>query len=144
SVEEREHAVGRRMLDDVELDEATQPPVSHVALTQIVEEDGTEREILRDNMPFGSIARGEYGTYFIGYAADPDIPERMLRRMFVGEPVGSTDRLLEFSTAVTGTLFFVPSAAMLDDPPPARAAADPGEPAPARGDLGIGDLRSAR
>ncbi|GAA4863634.1 Dyp-type peroxidase [Pseudonocardia benzenivorans] len=146
SVEAREHAVGRRMLDDVELDEQTQPSDSHVALTQIVEEDGTEREILRDNMPFGSIARGEYGTYFIGYAADPDVPERMLTRMFVGEPVGNTDRLLEVSTAVTGNLFFVPSTAMLDDPPPARTAAAAAEPAPARsaGDLGIGALRGAR
>ncbi|GEL22900.1 peroxidase [Pseudonocardia sulfidoxydans NBRC 16205] len=143
SVEAREHAVGRRMLDDVELDDATKPTDSHVALTTIVEEDGTEREILRDNMPFGSIADGEYGTYFIGYAADPDVPERMLQRMFVGEPEGNTDRLLEFSTAVTGNLFFVPSTAMLDDPPPARTAAvaDEPDPAHAHGDLGIGDLR---
>ncbi|MBN9110366.1 MAG: Dyp-type peroxidase [Pseudonocardia sp.] len=144
SVEAQERAVGRRQLDNVELDEATQPPDSHVALTTIVEQDGTEREILRDNMPFGSIARGEYGTYFIGYAADPDVPERMLRRMFVGEPVGSTDRLLEFSTAVTGGLFFVPPAAMLDDPPPARTDAAAEEATPARSDLGIGDLRTAR
>lgn len=145
SVEAREHAIGRRMLDDVELDDATKPPDSHVALTTIVENDGTEREIVRDNMPFGSIARDEYGTYFIGYAADPDVPERMLRRMFVGDPPGSTDRLLEFSTAVTGGLYFVPSAALLDDPPPARSPA-PESPAPARavGDLGIGDLRGAR
>ncbi|ODU02088.1 MAG: peroxidase [Pseudonocardia sp. SCN 72-86] len=140
-VEAQEHAVGRRQLDNIELDDAEKPADSHVALTTIVEDDGTEREILRDNMPFGSIARGEYGTYFIGYAADPDVPER---RMFVGEPEGSTDRLLEFSTAVTGSLYFVPSAAMLDDPPPARSAAEPAEPAPATGDLGIGDLRSTR
>ncbi|WP_098960822.1 Dyp-type peroxidase [Pseudonocardia sp. N23] len=144
SVEARELAVGRRMLDDVELDDATKPPDSHVALTTIVDDDGTEREILRDNMPFGSIADGEYGTYFIGYAADPDVPERMLRRMFVGEPEGSTDRLLEFSTAVTGSLYFVPSAALLDDPPPARTAAEAARPAPAHGDLGIGDLRGTR
>lgn len=144
SVEAREHAVGRTMLDDIELDDADKPTNSHVALTTIVEDDGTEREILRDNMPFGSIERGEYGTYFIGYAADPDVPERMLRRMFVGEPEGNTDRLLEFSTAVTGSLFFVPSAAMLDDPPPARTAAEPEESVPAHSDLGIGDLRGAR
>lgn len=39
----------------------------------------------------------------------------MLTNMFVGDPVGNYDRLLDFSTAQTGTLFFVPSLDMLDD-----------------------------
>jgi len=37
--------------------------------------------------------------------------------MFVGEPAGNTDRLLEVSTAVTGGLFFAPPQEVLDDPP---------------------------
>ena len=40
--------------------------------------------------------------------------EQMLRRMFVGEPFGSYDRILDFSTAATGTTFFVPSADLLE------------------------------
>ncbi|GAA4523333.1 Dyp-type peroxidase [Amycolatopsis samaneae] len=121
-VEARDHAVGRRMVDDVELADDVKPGDSHVALTTIEDEDGTERKILRDNMPFGSIARGEYGTFFAGYAADPAVTEQMLTRMFLGEPAGHTDRILEVSTAITGGLFFVPPADFLDDPPacPAR------------------------
>ena len=34
---------------------------------------------------------------------------QMLESMFIGNPVGNTDRLLDFSTAITGTLFFAPS-----------------------------------
>jgi len=39
----------------------------------------------------------------------------MLQNMFVGRPPGNYDRLLDFSTAVTGGLFFVPSATFLDN-----------------------------
>ncbi|QWF84937.1 Dyp-type peroxidase [Amycolatopsis sp. CA-230715] len=116
-VEARDDAVGRRMLDDVELADGVKPADSHVALTTIEEGDGTERKILRDNMPFGSIARGEYGTFFAGYAADPGVTEQMLTRMFTGASAGHPDRILEVSTAVTGGLFFVPPADFLDDPP---------------------------
>ncbi len=98
------------------------PPDSHVALTTIEDEDGTERQIVRDNMPFASIATGERGTYFIGYARTPAVIEQMLTNMFIGNPPGTTDRILEFSTAVTGALFFVPTAAFLDDPPEAPGA----------------------
>ncbi|GAA1855769.1 Dyp-type peroxidase [Pseudonocardia ailaonensis] len=141
-VEAREHAVGRRMLDDVELSDEEKPTDSHVALTTIVEEDGTEREILRDNMPFGSIERGEFGTYFAGYAADPGVTERMLTRMVVGDPPGHSDRILEVSRAVTGALFFAPSADFLDAPPPRVTPPQPAQEEPTRADLGIGSLRA--
>jgi putative iron-dependent peroxidase len=137
-VEERESSVGRRMLENLEIPDDEKAPDSHVALTTITEADGTERDIVRDNMPFGSVGRDEYGTYFAGYAADPSVTELMLTRMFVGEPPGTTDRLLEVSTAVTGGLFFVPPADLLDDPPPLptdAAGASPGD-----GTLGIGGL----
>ncbi|TCK21768.1 Dyp-type peroxidase [Pseudonocardia endophytica] len=137
-VEERECSVGRRMLENLEIPDDEKAPDSHVTLTTITDPDGTERDIVRDNMPFGSLARGEYGTYFAGYAADPSVTERMLTRMFVGEPPGTTDRLLEVSTAVTGGLFFVPSADLLDDPPPLPTATD--EPT-GDGTLGIGGLK---
>lgn len=117
TVEAQEKVIGRTKLDDIELDDDVKPADSHVALTTIVDPDGTERQILRDNMPFGSVGRGEFGTYFIGYARTPDVTERMLERMFLGDENASHDRILDFSTAVTGTLFFVPSADLLDDPP---------------------------
>jgi putative iron-dependent peroxidase len=138
-VEAQERAVGRRKLSDIELPDDRKPADSHVALTTITDPDGTERQILRDNMPFGSPGRGEFGTYFIGYSSTPAVIERMLENMFIGDPPGSHDRLLDFSTAVTGTLFHVPTADFLDDPPPAP------EPAVAAratdGSLGIGDLK---
>jgi putative iron-dependent peroxidase len=116
-VEEQERVIGRRKLSDIELADDVKPANSHVALNTITDPDGTEQAILRDNMPFGSPAHGEFGTYFIGYAKTPSIVERMLRNMFVGDPPGSYDRILDYSTPVTGTLFFVPTGEFLDDPP---------------------------
>ncbi|MGW3076341.1 Dyp-type peroxidase [Kitasatospora sp. NPDC001132] len=151
SVEEQEGAVGRTKLTDIELADDVKPADSHVALTVITGPDGEERKIVRFNMAFGSFDRGgEFGTYFIGYAADPGVTEEMLRNMFVGNPPGTTDRLLDFSTAVTGGLFFVPTADFLDSPPPAPPAEPAGAPAPdapapapssGDGSLGIGSLK---
>ena len=118
SVEEQERAIGRTKLSNVEMDDEVKPANSHVALNTIIEPDGTQRQIVRDNMPFGSLEAGEFGTYFIGYAATPSVTELMLQRMFLGDPPGNYDRILDFSTAVTGTLFFVPTTEFLDDPPP--------------------------
>ncbi|MFG3344328.1 Dyp-type peroxidase [Streptomyces sp. NPDC048018] len=169
-VEEQERVIGRTKSANVELPDAVKPADSHVALNTIVDEDGTERQIVRDNMPFGAVGRGEFGTYFIGYARTPEVTERMLDRMFLGAPAGAADRILDFSTALTGCLFFVPSADFLDDlpdPPAAtrRAGAAPAEAAPAgplpeaagpdtaeaavpagtvaAGSLGIGSLKGA-
>ena len=66
-------------------------------------------------MPFGRPGHGEFGTYFIGYSRTPRVTETMLQNMFVGRPPGNYDRLLDFSRAVTGSLFFVPSATFLDN-----------------------------
>jgi putative iron-dependent peroxidase len=115
SVEEQERAIGRTKLEDLELPDDIKPDNSHVALNTIVDEDGREHHIVRFNMTFGTVG-GERGTYFIGYAREPDLIEQMLRNMFVGKPPGNYDRILDFSTAVTGSLFFVPNAAFLDDP----------------------------
>jgi putative iron-dependent peroxidase len=116
-VEEQERAVGRTKLTNIELPDDVKPANSHVALTTIADESGDELQIVRDNMPFGRVGEGEFGTYFIGYSATPDVIEQMLTNMFIGSPPGNYDRLLDFSTAVTGTLFFVPTADFLDDLP---------------------------
>jgi porphyrinogen peroxidase len=113
-VEEQEKIIGRTKLSDIELDDAVKPTSAHNALNTI-EVDGEEVKILRDNMPFGQVGSGEYGTYFIGYARSPATTEQMLENMFVGSPPGNYDRILDFSTAVTGSLFFVPSQPLLDD-----------------------------
>ena len=140
STEEQEAIMGRTKLDNVEIDDDDKPRKSHKSLATIEDGEGGELAILRDNMPFGRPGAGEFGTYFIGYSGRLWVIERMLERMFVGAPPGSYDRLLDFSTAVTGTTFFVPTAGMLDELTQPPADAPPTE-APATGSLGIGSLR---
>lgn len=157
TVEEQERVIGRTKLDDIELPEAVKPPDSHVAANTIVDADGMQRQIVRENMPFGTLGTAELGTYFMGYAADPEVIERMLENMFLGDPPGRHDRILDFSTAVTGSLYFVPTVDFLEDPSATLAgrwsATMPDEPAdepatmadgPASGSLAIGSLRSRR
>ena len=141
-VEQQEHAVGRTKLSDIELPDEVKPSNSHVALT-VIEENGEEREILRFNMPFGRVGSQEFGTYFIGYSSTPDVTEQMLRNMFIGDPPGNHDRLLDFSTAATGTLFFVPTVDLLEAAP-APAPDVSAVPVSSRPDpsLGIGGLRA--
>ncbi|MFJ2936780.1 Dyp-type peroxidase [Streptomyces sp. NPDC087219] len=139
TVEQQEHVIGRGKASNVEMPDDVKPSNSHVALNTIVDEDGVTRQIFRANMPFGRIGGGEIGTYFIGYARTPAVTELMLRNMFLGDPPGNTDRILDFSRAVTGGLFFVPSADLLDDLPAA-----PPDAAVRQGDsLGIGGLKGA-
>ena len=102
-------------------------------------------------MPFGEAGKGEFGTYFIGYSRSPRTIEQMLENMFVGRPPGNYDRILDFSRAVTGNLFFAPTATFLDDVSPDQPAAAPAAAPPADapqptpsgrdGSLGIGSLK---
>lgn len=112
-VPEQEAIVGRSKVENIERDDA-EGRKSHRSLNTLVDADGREHDILRDNMPFGRPGHGEFGTYFIGYARDLSVIERMLHNMFVGDPADAYDRILDFSTAVTGTTFFVPSHDLLE------------------------------
>ncbi|KAF5490084.1 putative deferrochelatase/peroxidase YfeX [Colletotrichum siamense] len=115
STEKQESIIGRTKLDNIELNDADDGrQQSHKSLATIEDEDGNEHDILRDNMPFGSPASGEFGTYFIGYSNKLWVTEKMLERMFIGNPPGLHDRILDFSKAVTGSTFFVPSAKVLE------------------------------
>jgi porphyrinogen peroxidase len=154
--EVQEKIIGRSKLSDIELDDSVKPTCAHNALT-VIEENGKEIKILRDNMPFGRPGHGEFGTYFIGYSRTPRTIEVMLENMFIGRPPGNYDRILDFSTAVTGSLFFIPTSSFLDDVTPSEASsteaagAQTSGPAPAQssssaapakdGSLGIGSLK---
>jgi putative iron-dependent peroxidase len=155
--EAQEKIIGRTKLNDIELEDAVKPTSAHSALT-VIEENGKEIKILRDNMAFGRPGHGEFGTYFIGYSRSPRTTEQMLENMFIGRPPGNYDRILDFSTAVTGSLFFIPTASFLDDVPPDQAvpaansdpkpsatssAAETSDPTPPSkdGSLGIGSLK---
>lgn len=147
STTEQEKVIGRTKLDDYELSDADKPANSHVA----VNDQDEVGNIVRANMPFGSVKDGEFGTYYIAYADDPTVTETMLERMFLGTPDAAYDRILDFSTAVTGTSFFTPPAgffdALPDAPAPAAAvareslAANSVVSANGHGSLGIGSLR---
>jgi putative iron-dependent peroxidase len=152
SIEEQELIVGRTKLSDIELPDDVKPPNSHLALNVITGPDGEERQIMRFNMPFGRVGAEEFGTYYIAYARTSELIEQMLTNMFIGDPPGNTDRILDFSTAITGSLFFVPPADLLEDlaSSPARDAEPAGDaepdgaaraPAPGDGSLSIGGLR---
>src|SRR5277367_1212195 len=160
-VEAQERIIGRKKLSDIELSDAEKPISAHSALT-VIEENGKEVKILRDNMPFGRPGHGEFGTYFIGYSRTPRITETMLQNMFVGRPPGNYDRLLDFSAAVTGSLFFAPSSTFLDnisgdapnsaaigvspgsDAASASSAGDPPTGSLETGSLGIGSLKGQK
>jgi len=144
--EVQEKIIGREKLSDIELDDTVKPTNAHNALT-VIEENGKEIKILRDNMPFGRPGHGEFGTYFIGYSRSPRTIEQMLENMFVGRPAGNYDRILDFSTAVTGNLFFVPTASFLDGVTLDQSAAVKSSSSIAAaaaskdGSLGIGSLK---
>ncbi len=149
--EAQERIVGRTKLSDIELDETVKPTSAHNTLT-VITENGQELQILRANMPFGQAGAGEFGTYFIGYCRTPRVTEQMIENMFVGRPPGNYDRLLDFSRATTGTLFFAPSATFLDAatadapasaPPagPSTAKSAPPTTAELDGSLAIGSLK---
>lgn len=112
--EEQTLVIGRKKLSDVELSDEEKPSNAHNALT-VIEVDGVEMDILRDNLSFGNASKNEYGTYFIGYAGQVNVTLKMLENMFIGVPEGNYDRLLDFSTAKTGSLFFCPTVDFLDD-----------------------------
>ncbi|MBY0275136.1 Dyp-type peroxidase [Candidatus Binatia bacterium] len=147
--EEQEAAIGRTKADDIELDDAACPPSAHKARTTITR-DGAEQKILRQNRAFGTSS--ESGTYFIAYARDLSVTEEMLVRMYVADADGVYDRLLDFTTPVSGTNFFAPSLDVLEgladapaDAPAVATATDSTTPAAeVPSTLGIGDLRGGR
>jgi len=150
TIEEQENVFGRHKQSDVEMPDDVKPKNSHSALANV----GDDFKIIRDNMPFGNMSTNEMGTYFIAYASTFSTVKKMLNNMFIGDPPGNYDRLLDFSTAKTGSLFFVPTLDMLDDfssgdfdIPTTGTTIQPNnnndtrQAKPADGSLGIGSLK---
>ena len=115
STEQQEKVIGRRKFNDVELEDDVKPLNAHNVVSKAYDEEGNELKIVRGNMPFSNPAKGEYGTFFIGYARSFKTTRQMLEHMFLGSKEGYVDRLLDFSTPISGTLFFVPTYDFLDD-----------------------------
>lgn len=114
STEEQEKVIGRRKFDDIELGDDEKPKTAHNNVSKAHDADGNELKILRANVAWAYPSKNEYGTYFIGYARTFSTTHQMLKNMFAGNEEGYTDRLLDFSTPITGNLFFVPTYDFLD------------------------------
>ena len=101
--EVQEKYVGRRKYSDLELSDEEKDPRAHNIISQD-NRDGEEHKIVRMNVVFANPGEGVRGTYFIGYARHWDVTRQMVTNMFTQD-----DRLLEYSTAEKGQLFFIPS-----------------------------------
>lgn len=114
-VSEQEKVIGRYKNSDIEMTDEVKPTNSHSALAGITDAKGNDLKVVRDNMPFVNSITKEVGTYFICYASTFTTVQTMLNNMFIGNPKGNYDRILDFSTAKTGTMYFAPTMDMLDD-----------------------------
>lgn len=114
STEEQEKVIGRRKFNDMELGDHEKPATAHNNVSKAYDKDGNEMKILRANIAFAHPLKNEYGTYFIGYARSFSVTKQMLKNMFLGNEDGYIDHLLNFSTPISGTLFFIPTYDFLD------------------------------
>jgi putative iron-dependent peroxidase len=109
-VKVQEGIIGREKADSKELADKAKPATAHIARV-VIEENGKELEIVRHSMPYGTVS--EHGLFFVAYCRTLDIPEKMLGRMMGAAGDGVSDRLMDFSRAVTGATFFAPSLKVL-------------------------------
>jgi putative iron-dependent peroxidase len=103
---EQEQIIGRTKRGSIELPKAKKPETAHISRV-VIERDGAELQILRQSYPWGEVQ--EAGLYFAAYTKSLDVFDSMLARMMGTTGDGLHDRLMEFSRAVTGATFFVPS-----------------------------------
>lgn len=107
---EQEAIIGRTKPDSVQLPDDVKPPTAHISRA-VIERDGEELQIVRHSYPYGSVR--EAGLFFVAYARTPEHFELMLARMMGVSGDGVRDRLMDFSRAVTGAAFFLPSMEVL-------------------------------
>ncbi len=108
STDDQERAIGRHKFSDRELEDDEKLPNAHNVVSKDMKDD-VEHKIVRMNVPYSDPAKDITGTYFIAYTKDFSITNRMLDGMFT-----KSDRLLDFSTPISGTLFFIPSKTTLE------------------------------
>jgi putative iron-dependent peroxidase len=109
-IPEQERIFGRTKLNSEELTENQRHPSGHLARVQVVE-GGSELEIYRRSVPYGTVA--EHGLYFVAFSADRTRFDRMLARVFGTSVDGVHDRLTDFSRPVSGAFYFAPSLSTL-------------------------------
>ncbi len=110
SLLEQEQVIGRTKYENLELEGDDMPPTSHVSRTD-VDVDGVAQKVYRRSTPFGTMH--EHGLYFVSFATALSRHDIQLKRMYGLTEDGLKDRLTEFSQALTGSYWYVPSAPQL-------------------------------
>ena len=102
----QEAVIGRTKADSIELEGDALAPDSHVARTDVTK-DGVALKIYRRSAPYATLAR--HGLYFLAFACARERHQIQLERMYGISGDGLHDRLIDFSTADTGSYLFAPS-----------------------------------
>jgi putative iron-dependent peroxidase len=100
---EADNSIGRRLSDNVELEDA--PESAHVKRTA-QESFDPEAFMLRRSMPW-SIPEAEGGLFFVTFGKSFDAFEAQLARM-IGDEDGISDALFQFTRPVSGSYFWCP------------------------------------
>lgn len=107
SSQAKDHAIGRRLSDNEELDDA--PESAHVKRTA-QESFEPEAFVLRRSMPWWQVSpqgRDQSGLMFSAFGCSFDAFEAQMRRM-LGMDDGISDALFGFSKPLTGSYFWCP------------------------------------
>ena len=104
SQKEQEKVIGRTKIESFELENNLED--AHIEKAQVFE-NGIEKKIVRHSKPYGK-AYGDKGLFFVAYCKELKIFDTMLRQM-AGSSTSKSDRILDFSTAVSSDYFFTPS-----------------------------------
>lgn len=110
AVSEQEQVVGRTKEDSIELEGDEMPDNSHVSRTD-VKLDGKAMKIYRRSAPYGNSQK--HGLMFLCFAAEQRAIQIQLERMAGVTEDGLSDRIMEFSKALTGSYWFIPSETLL-------------------------------
>ena len=102
SQEEQDNAIGRRRVDNEELEDA--PPSAHVKRTA-QEDFDPEAFVLRRSMPWSDSRGG--GLQFVAFGCSFDAFEAQMRRM-VGLDDGVTDALFRFTRPLSSSHYWCP------------------------------------
>jgi putative iron-dependent peroxidase len=106
TIKEQEAIVGRTKEESIELEGDAMPMNSHVSRTD-VSVDGVAQKIYRRSFPYGNVR--EHGLFFLAFSCQQSRFRIQLERMYGLTEDGVSDRILEFSKAVTGAYWYAPS-----------------------------------
>ena len=109
---DQELVFGRTKADSVEMAPDVKPPDSHIGLAEVADEDGEELDVYRRSVPWADAA--EQGLQFVSFGRDVDRFDLQLRHIYGEVDPSLVDRLLTFTTALTGSFWFCPSVEDLD------------------------------